>query len=536
MKACLCALLLLFLSCLESERSPDFLLSQNNPYHNFFFFTRPDHEASLIEKRRPLEAALSVIDSAERELLVFCYGLDQEELVQALERARSRGVRLRLIGDPEETYPLLEGQGFLIERRERSGLQHVKLILADQQHLFTGTGNFTRSGFFHNNNAFWKFSLSSTQATMLEEMLLENQSHILRLPDTRILVSPGQGKLIQLVILQAILDARYSIQFSMYSFTDPLIMAALLRRSMEGLLVEGIVDDPSHQGKLPVTGQAIALNRLAAAHPLFLYADGNNNVFSRGDLLAGGHMHHKTLIIDGRRVLSGSYNWSLSARDSNLEIFFDFENAWIAQLFSVDFARSRKWAFLASRSPFSGPVPRLEECEAGTALLYQGPWPFLRMQEMRQDAGCENQKTTTVGPTFSPSEEGIRLTYHSDGGARLSGGPFAAPVPDPLASEVFNAERARLDQGWIWLRSPILAQEAVVWQKGRNVRYELSAELTDFVELPQGIPGDALVLLHGATSQYLGCVQSGTTLDQDIALFLQLAEYYYGKKITCSRE
>jgi len=527
---------LVLLTCLESERTPEFFLEQSNPYRHFFFFSRPDHEASLIEKRRPLEALISLIDGAKTELLLFCYSLDQEEIVEALARAHHRGVKLRIIGDPEENYPLLQGKAFLIERRERSGLQHVKLALADHRHLFTGTGNFTRSGFFHNNNAFWKFQLTEDEGARLQDMLLEKENSILRLGDARVLVSPGNGKLIQLVILQAILEARHSIQFSIYSFTDPLIMAALLRRAMEGLYIEGIVDDPSHQGKLPQNSQATVLNRLAAAHPVFLYADGNSNVFSRGDLLAGGHMHHKTMIIDSRRVLSGSYNWSLAARDSNLEIFFDFDNPWIADLFAQDFARSRKVAFLAGRSAWPGEAPDLRACEAGVQVLFQGPAPYLSVRETRQEAEDCEAETRRIGPAFTDADEGIRLTYSSDGGAQLEGNPYKASLPDPLFSEPISAERARLDLGWIWLKEPLAVREAIVWQEGRHLRYTLAGERSDFLPLPQTIQGDAIYLLRTQGVDYLGCSRRGTTLEPQIALFLQLTEYYSGKQINCSSE
>jgi phosphatidylserine/phosphatidylglycerophosphate/cardiolipin synthase-like enzyme len=52
-----------------------------------------------------------------------------------------------------------------------------------------------------------------------------------------------------------------------------------------------------------------------------------------------GKLHAKCLIVDGQRVLSGSFNWTKSAAESNVELLLAFENPGTVKKFSVLFER-----------------------------------------------------------------------------------------------------------------------------------------------------------------------------------------------------
>jgi phosphatidylserine/phosphatidylglycerophosphate/cardiolipin synthase-like enzyme len=58
----------------------------------------------------------------------------------------------------------------------------------------------------------------------------------------------------------------------------------------------------------------------------------------RGDE-RGGLMHHKVMIIDGYIIVTGSYNWSASAEDSNDENILIIKSTIIASEYIDEFKR-----------------------------------------------------------------------------------------------------------------------------------------------------------------------------------------------------
>jgi phosphatidylserine/phosphatidylglycerophosphate/cardiolipin synthase-like enzyme len=70
-----------------------------------------------------------------------------------------------------------------------------------------------------------------------------------------------------------------------------------------------------------------------------------------------GKLHAKCLIIDGSRVLTGSFNWTDSASESNVELLLFSDDALVAQEFQKIF--ERLWE---EGKP-------LKEIEAGTAKV-----------------------------------------------------------------------------------------------------------------------------------------------------------------------
>ena len=52
-----------------------------------------------------------------------------------------------------------------------------------------------------------------------------------------------------------------------------------------------------------------------------------------------GKLHAKCLIIDGNRVLTGSFNWTDSASESNVELLLFSDDALVAQEFQEIFER-----------------------------------------------------------------------------------------------------------------------------------------------------------------------------------------------------
>jgi phosphatidylserine/phosphatidylglycerophosphate/cardiolipin synthase-like enzyme len=105
------------------------------------------------------------------------------------------------------------------------------------------------------------------------------------------------------LVLKVINSASRDLRLAAYSFTSPTIVNALVRAKRRGVTVRVVVDDSALKSK---PGMA-ALNLLAGA----------------GIPVRTSHdyaIHHdKYLIVDGRHVQTGSFNYSRAAAKSNSE-------------------------------------------------------------------------------------------------------------------------------------------------------------------------------------------------------------------------
>ncbi len=130
-------------------------------------------------------------------------------------------------------------------------------------------------------------------------------------------------------IVHAVDGARRTIRIQMYAFTARPIMRALLRARRRGVDVRVIVDRSQFDEDRYETA---AVGRLAAA-----------GISVRVDTVPG-LMHDKVMIVDGREVLTGSFNYTWSAEHKNAENLLVLRDARLAG------AYRRNWAVAAHRS------------------------------------------------------------------------------------------------------------------------------------------------------------------------------------------
>lgn len=125
--------------------------------------------------------------------------------------------------------------------------------------------------------------------------------------DTRVenAFSPDAGA--EALVLKTINSAEVSILLAGYSFTSPNVVASLIAAKKRGVDVRVVVDEKSnlHEGK-NIKGK-IALDTVVNAgiptRTISVYA-----IF-----------HDKTIVVDAKHVLTGSFNFSKAAATSNSE-------------------------------------------------------------------------------------------------------------------------------------------------------------------------------------------------------------------------
>lgn len=124
------------------------------------------------------------------------------------------------------------------------------------------------------------------------------------LPSREVSVYYNQETELNREVIRAIQDARAYVYFAIYTFTRQDIKNALLAAKYRGLEVRGVTD--AEQARDVESQRKIVSELRAAGIPV---AEDDHS----------GIMHLKVLVTD-RSYVSGSYNWTTSATDSNDEV------------------------------------------------------------------------------------------------------------------------------------------------------------------------------------------------------------------------
>ncbi|MFC4808930.1 phospholipase D-like domain-containing protein [Paenibacillus sp. GCM10023250] len=103
--------------------------------------------------QKPEALLIGVIDGAERTLDIAIYSLTKPDIVDAIKRAKTRGVAVRLITDriqaegksQKEALKLLGSAGIPMKLNTHSGLMHLKMTVADGKTATTGSFNYSKA-------------------------------------------------------------------------------------------------------------------------------------------------------------------------------------------------------------------------------------------------------------------------------------------------------------------------------------------------------------------------------------------------------
>ncbi len=323
------------------------------------FFTGPSRDNKMED-----EIIKGIENQNSDVFLDLCiYGLNRERIIQSLEKAIENGVHLRFMGNKDGSSPLSEKNGdyyeayfriaqaldnsFPVENKKRinfpddSGFDdfvlindntmHNKFVLftdsTGDEYVFTGSANFTDSGVtLNNNNALLirDSGIFNAYKNQFEYLLGLNgkepvdsvQKYTIDGIDMELLFSPDTGVMNHLVdIIDT--DISTSIYFMIFSFTHSALIDAFKRSHDRGIAVQGIFDKSQLVNSYE---EALVRNGIPCS------IDGNTSIVDGH----GGKLHHKTMILDGSKVVTGSYNWSNSAdlyNDENLLIITSEEIA-----------------------------------------------------------------------------------------------------------------------------------------------------------------------------------------------------------------
>jgi phosphatidylserine/phosphatidylglycerophosphate/cardiolipin synthase-like enzyme len=310
------------------------------------YFTTPDLIYPDQPGMRPpstlLNAIIADINAARQSVDLAVFDLDVPALIGALQRAAERGLTVRVVLDSENLTAAevahavseLEDSGINVVFDQRSPFMHHKIVLIDRRIVWVGSWNATINDTFRNNNNQLRIesvALASAYSTEFEDMVTGNFGRSkqrlaydqIRVGASRVAVRFSPNGAGQELILERLANARRSIQMLAFSFTSQEIAAALIAAQQRGVAVRGVAN--ATQGS---AGSAIQRVRSAR---IPLLDDGNCFI-----------LHHKVLIIDEQTVITGSYNFSKNAEQTNDENLIVLDDRQVARLYLAEF--DRIWA------------------------------------------------------------------------------------------------------------------------------------------------------------------------------------------------
>ncbi|BAT71926.1 phospholipase D/Transphosphatidylase [Thermosulfidibacter takaii ABI70S6] len=145
--------------------------------------------------------------------------------------------------------------------------------------------------------------------------------------EVRVFFSPNGG--CTDAVIYEIDKAKQTIDVAMYAFTSRPIAQALVRAFKRGVRVRVVMDKKFAQGSRYAKYEYLKRKGI----PVKLVSPPPG---PRGRV---GLMHHKFAVIDGKVLLTGSFNWTASAEKLNYENLLVFYSQRIAALYEKEFKK-----------------------------------------------------------------------------------------------------------------------------------------------------------------------------------------------------
>ncbi|MCX7997719.1 MAG: phospholipase D-like domain-containing protein [Leptospiraceae bacterium] len=336
-------ILFLFSCSNPKQNSKSILLKNLIPVTKspIYIFSYPGREVHESKKRYVLDYLLKKIQTSQNKIEIYAYSFNHPEIIEALKEAKQRGVKISFLLDSEKKYTELEENGFEYRIWKSSGLHHIKAILFDSNSIFFGTGNFSKLGLTHDWNGYMDIPLEFEEYSSLQaELEIKKSDFLVKANQFQFLFSPQKGLLIQDKIFQEIEKAKWKVQVLSFDHFDPIFSHVLKKASARGVKVEIVQNKPlDEEGKY--------LQEELFWGESQVYEDGNTDrVFqANSNFPEAGLLHHKTILIDEEILLTGSYNYSLSARDKNRELFVFTKERTAIMEFTKEFERIREKSY-----------------------------------------------------------------------------------------------------------------------------------------------------------------------------------------------
>jgi phosphatidylserine/phosphatidylglycerophosphate/cardiolipin synthase-like enzyme len=305
------------------------------------FFTAPSGKSENLIT--PDKGLINALRNSKESICGAFYDISSVKISDEFIAASRRGVDVKIVTEKDNysgkaVNSLIEA-GIPVIKDTGSGFMHNKFAVIDREIVFTGSYNITENGSGRNNNnaiLIHSRDLAGIFLTEFDEMFQHKifgnrqepgafasfkKSGKIITPDISMeaLFSPEDN--IENRILDEIGKAEKSILFMAFSFTSREISEVMIRKFREGIDIRGLFEK---KGAYTKYSEFIKMK----LEGLPVKVDKNRY-----------NMHHKVIIIDNYRVITGSYNFSKNASMRNDENILIIDNADAAELYTEEFNR-----------------------------------------------------------------------------------------------------------------------------------------------------------------------------------------------------
>ena len=323
------------------------------------FFVNP------VGKKQPKNACVNdvcrslvtLIDNSKQTIDVAAYGFQgQDEIINALRRAKARGVTIRGACD-DNTYKFyfdtrkIENEfGFkedifvsIAQRkfdtpftREVSGLMHNKFLIFDNSVVWAGSTNLTDSCMTLNANdgiVIYSKDLANVYTKEFNQMYEQKKFHTLKDASTdNTNIKVGADNLVSVYfspkdealhngVIPLIQQSHKTIRIMMFYFTNKKVVAELINAHNRGVDIKIIVDYE------PTAEKYSAIDIVRGAGIPIKVENWN------------GKMHTKSAVFDDEYCVIGSTNWTSTAEYVNDENMLVIKSTKIANQITQEFNR-----------------------------------------------------------------------------------------------------------------------------------------------------------------------------------------------------
>ncbi len=283
------------------------------------YFTDPSISGNASPGKAIIKALINDIQAATESVDVAMYNFTLNDVSEALINASNRGLAVRVVVDSDTLQKLdlsrMKHAGIYVMGDRRESLMHNKFVVIDGRILWTGSLNLSAGGSENDENVLVRIKSPELAANYLlkfNQMASEDKFG----PESRSLTEKTYFDLagipvenyfspedrIDTRLVSLVNNAEKSVHVLAYSFTQDKLASALIKAQKSGLDVKGVFDRESSEDN---TGADFYTLEKAG---LDVHLDGEP-----------GLMHIKAIIVDGKTVAFGSYNFTASAENKNDE-------------------------------------------------------------------------------------------------------------------------------------------------------------------------------------------------------------------------
>jgi phosphatidylserine/phosphatidylglycerophosphate/cardiolipin synthase-like enzyme len=236
----------------------------------------------------------------------------------------------------ETKIPALKEAGIPVTGDRREGLMHNKYTVLDRMEVWTGSMNYTANDAYRNDNnliCIRSTTLAEDYTAEFNEMFEQDLFGMegrdttphptVDINGTPIEAYFSPDDRVAKQIVDRISSAQTSIFFLAYSFNSSSIANAMLVKAQAGVTLAGVFE----QTQVAANKNSSQYEPLRLAG-LDVWLDANPR-----------NMHDKIIIIDGKTVITGSYNFTATAENKNDENILIINSADIAALYMQTFQR-----------------------------------------------------------------------------------------------------------------------------------------------------------------------------------------------------